>query len=156
MSNDVLKQLVSKREHFVVPFQHLMPRRIRNILLVASNYDSFTFEEDGHLSEVLFSDYLELNLRYAPQIDKVSTAHEALERLQSDRYDLVISMLRVGDMNQQEFAMQYHQDKPGPVEDIDRVDDYFDDAAENGFEIVFYFLRRLEAATKKNYTLTAR
>lgn len=43
-------------------------------------------------------------------------------------------------MNQQEFAMQYHQDKPGPIQDIDRVDDYFDAAAENGFEIVFYFL----------------
>ena len=113
MSNDVLKQLVSKREHFVVPFQHLMPRRIRNILLVASNYDSFTFEEDGHLSEVLFSDYLELNLRYAPQIDKVSTAHEALERLQSDRYDLVISMLRVGDMNQQEFGRRAQAIQPG-------------------------------------------
>ncbi len=113
MSNDVLKQLVNKREHLVIPFERLMPRRIRNILLVASHYDSFTFEEDGHLAEVLFSDYLDLNLRYAPQINKVSTAHEALERLQSDRYDLVISMLRVGDMKQREFGQQAHAIQPG-------------------------------------------
>ena len=31
-------------------------------------------------------------------------------------------------MNQQDFAMQSHQDKPGPIEDPDRVDDYFDNA----------------------------
>ncbi len=43
-------------------------------------------------------------------------------------------------MNQQDFAMQYRQDNPGPVEKLDRVDDYFDEAAENGFGIVFYFL----------------
>ena len=43
-------------------------------------------------------------------------------------------------MNQQDFAMQYHQDKPGPIEDINRVDDYFDNAAKSGFDIVFYFL----------------
>jgi len=43
-------------------------------------------------------------------------------------------------MNQQDFAMQYHQDIPGPIEDISRVDDYFDDAVDAGFGVVFYFL----------------
>ncbi len=37
-------------------------------------------------------------------------------------------------MNQQDFAMQYHQDKPGPIEDINRVDDYFDDATKTVLE----------------------
>ncbi|MGD8237668.1 MAG: DUF5060 domain-containing protein [Armatimonadota bacterium] len=43
-------------------------------------------------------------------------------------------------MNQQDFAMQHRQDKPGPIEDRERVDDYFSDARETGFDVVFYFL----------------
>ena len=43
-------------------------------------------------------------------------------------------------MNQQDFAMQHRQDKPGPIEDRERVDDYFRDAWETGFDVVLYFL----------------
>jgi len=104
MSEDALEQLISRRIQTSLPYDRLMPRRIRTVLLVSSRYDSFTFEEDGKLSESLFSDYLELNLRYAPRIDKVPTAHKALERLRSENYDLVISMLRVGDINIRDFG----------------------------------------------------
>jgi hypothetical protein len=102
--DDALEQIVAKQGQITLPYDGLMPRRIRTILLVASRYDSFTFEEDGKLSETLFSDYLELNLRYAPRIDQVPTAKKALERLRSENYDLVISMLRVGDINIQDFG----------------------------------------------------
>ncbi|MFO8074227.1 MAG: PEP/pyruvate-binding domain-containing protein [Polyangia bacterium] len=108
-TENVLEKIVKKRGAHSVPFDRLMPRRIRNILLVSSLYDSFTFEEDGKLSEALFSDYLELNLRYAPSVDRVSTAHRALKRLRSERYDLVISMLRVGDMNIQDFGRRVRE-----------------------------------------------
>jgi hypothetical protein len=104
MTEDALEQLITRRIQTSLPYDRLMPRRIRTVLLVSSRYDSFTFEEDGKLSETLFSDYLELNLRYAPRIDKVPTAHKALERLRSENYDLVISMLRVGDINLQDFG----------------------------------------------------
>jgi hypothetical protein len=100
---DVLEGLVVRRPR-QVPFERLMPRRIRNLLLVASHYDSFTFEEDGALGEVLQSDFLELSLRQAPRIERVPTARRALERLAAERFDLVISMLRVGDMNVRDFG----------------------------------------------------
>jgi hypothetical protein len=40
-----------------VQFSSLMQRRVHNILLVSSLYDSFTFQEDGNLGEMLFSEY---------------------------------------------------------------------------------------------------
>ncbi|MDJ0763347.1 MAG: PEP/pyruvate-binding domain-containing protein [Myxococcota bacterium] len=89
-----------------VPYDALMLRRVHNILLVSSPYDSFTFEEDGRLTELLFSEYLELNLRYAPNIMRVSTAEEALQALQRSTFDLVISMLRVGDMDVADFGRE--------------------------------------------------
>ncbi len=81
-----------------------MSWRVRNILLVSSQYDFFTFQEDGRLTESLFSEYLELNLRYAPNIRRASTAEQALEMLNSSPFDLVISMLKLGDTNIDEFC----------------------------------------------------
>ena len=113
MFDDSLKQYVKKKNTHVIPFDRLMSRRVLNILLVSSLYDSFTFEEDGRLSEMLLSDYLELNLRYAPHVDRVSTAHKALAKLESKRYDMVISMLRLGDMNPLEFGRAARSIQPG-------------------------------------------
>jgi len=87
-----------------VHFDDLMVKRVHNILLVSSLYDSFTFEEDGRLNEVLFSEYLELNLRYTPHIERVPTADEALTRLAEKQFDLVISMVRVGGMDVLDFS----------------------------------------------------
>ncbi|MCP4680225.1 MAG: histidine kinase [Deltaproteobacteria bacterium] len=99
-----LESIAPEREKKKVVYDSLMLRRVRNILLVASQYDSFTFEEDGRLTEALFSEYLELNLRYAPNIVRVSTAEDALDELETGSFDLVISMLRVGDMDVAEFG----------------------------------------------------
>jgi CheY-like chemotaxis protein len=95
-----------------ISYVSLMQRRVRNILLVSSPYDSFTFEEDGRLTELLFSEYLELNLHYAPNIMRVSTAQEALDKLRTTSFDLVISMLRVGEMEVQDFGLEVMKLKP--------------------------------------------
>lgn len=99
-----LESLVERRQGSSIAYYTLMPRRVRNILLVASPYDSFTFEEDGALSEALFSEYLELNLHYAPRIEKAGSADEAIARLREAAFDLVISLLRVGEMDVLEFG----------------------------------------------------
>jgi DNA-binding NarL/FixJ family response regulator len=96
MRDRELDSILKKRVEEPVPFHALMSRRITNILLVSSLYDSFTLEEDGSFTEVLFSEYLNLNLRYAPRIVRVSTGEEALVRLKKDAFDLVISMLSIG------------------------------------------------------------
>ena len=39
-----------------IDFQDLMPHRIHEILLVASPYDAFILEEDGHLTEQILTE----------------------------------------------------------------------------------------------------
>uniref|UniRef100_UPI0020C4624D hypothetical protein n=1 Tax=Salmonella enterica TaxID=28901 RepID=UPI0020C4624D len=46
----------------------LMARRIRRILLVCNNYDSFALEEDGHIDVQIAQEYAELNLSNPPAI----------------------------------------------------------------------------------------
>ena len=101
-----LEDVVGQRQRKRVSFSALMPWHVRNILLVSSLYDSFIFQEDGNLAEMLVSDYLELNLSYAPAIERVSTAEEAIRRVQENPPDLLVSMPRVGGMDVLEFSRQ--------------------------------------------------
>ena len=113
MRDQILDGLLGSPEQKEVPFDSLMPRRVNNLLLVTSLYDCYTFIEDGRLSEMLFSEYLELNLRFAPSIERVSTAEEALKRLESESFDLVITMPRVGEMNVRDFGREVSETAPG-------------------------------------------
>ncbi len=85
-------------------FPNLMPRRVESILLVSSPYDSFILEEDGLLSELIFSEYTDLGLTHAPTVHRVSTGHEALGAVASGEFDLVIAMARLGGMGIAEFV----------------------------------------------------
>ena len=85
-------------------FGHLMPFRVQEILLVASMYDAFTLEEGGRLTELLLSEYRELNLSFAPRVTRASTGGEALDLIDVRRFDLVISMSRLGDMDVTQLA----------------------------------------------------
>ena len=85
-------------------FHDLMKFRVREILLVSTPYDSFVLEEDGHLSDKIFSEYLDLNLQYVPRIAHAASGAEALEALKNRTYDLVITMPRISDMSPLEFS----------------------------------------------------
>ena len=78
-------------------FHNLMPGRVRDILLVSSDYDAFVLEEDGRLSDRLFVRYSELNLSSLPNIVHVPTADDALLALKERRFDLVLTTMRVED-----------------------------------------------------------
>ncbi|MEN8208605.1 MAG: PEP/pyruvate-binding domain-containing protein [Candidatus Fermentibacteria bacterium] len=108
----MLNKIAGRRGSEPVPFYTLMSRRIRNILLVSSLYDSYTLEEDGKFTEVLFSEYLHLNLRYAPRIVRVSTGEEALQLLEQETFDLVISMLSIGSMQCAELGAAIAETAP--------------------------------------------
>ena len=73
-------------------FHDLMRYRIREILLVASLYDSFILESDGALSEQIYGEYYRLNLTAAPRVTCAYNSDAALETFRSGPYDLVILM----------------------------------------------------------------
>ena len=112
MKYRALEEIAGRIERKNVPFSDLMPWRVRRILLVSSLYDSFTFQEDGNLGEMLFSEYQELNLSSVPTIIRVSTAEEAVRELADSKPDLVITMPRVGEMDVFDFGRQCREQAP--------------------------------------------
>ena len=82
-----------------IDFQDLMPHRIHEILLVASPYDAFILEEDGHLTEQILTEYIGMNFTYAPRVYRVSTGQEAMKIMREKKFDLVIVMLRIEDQD---------------------------------------------------------
>jgi CheY-like chemotaxis protein len=93
-------------------FKSLMRIRVNNILLVSSRYDFYTLVDDGQLTEAITSEYLDLNLYYAPLITRVYSGEAALEAMAEQSFDLVITMLRLGDMKLKSFARAVKQRHP--------------------------------------------
>ena len=93
-------------------FHGLMPYRVRVILLVSSPYDAFTMEEDGRLMARLFHRYSELNLSELPTIVRAYDGAQALESLHQRRFDLVITMETLADMDVGAFAHRVKDEFP--------------------------------------------
>ena len=89
-----------------------MQKRVRRILLVCNNYDSFALEEDGRIDVQIAQEYAELNLSNPPAIVRAETTSEALELLRSqesgvknqDSFDLILTMYSTGELDVFEFA----------------------------------------------------
>ncbi len=96
-------------------FYELMKIRMRNILVVSSIYDSFLLEEDGRLSDQIYEEFKNLNLRTLPRITRVSLASEALKLLKKKDFDLVITMRRVGEIDAFTFGQEVKKIKKIPV-----------------------------------------
>jgi hypothetical protein len=66
-------------------YTSLMERRVRRILLVCNNYDSFALEEDGRIDVQIAQEYAELNLSNPPSITRAETTDEALDLVKSQK-----------------------------------------------------------------------
>ncbi|TFH38796.1 MAG: response regulator, partial [Bacteroidia bacterium] len=80
-------------------FNLLMQRRIHKVLLICSNYDNYMLEEDGRIDEQIFNEYVSLNLRYPPTFVQTNSEEEAMKILDTEKIDLIISMLNFRDVN---------------------------------------------------------
>jgi CheY-like chemotaxis protein len=84
--------------HFKI-FHELMAKKVRDVLLVSTPYDAWIMEEDCRLSERIIHEYRGLNLSHPPRFTWVSTAEEAFAALDEKKFDLVITMLHLADMD---------------------------------------------------------
>lgn len=80
-------------------FHELMAKKVGNILLVSTPYDAFIMEEEGRLAERIIHEYRGLNLSRPPQLTRVSTAREAITALSQKKFDMVLTMPRLDDMD---------------------------------------------------------
>jgi CheY-like chemotaxis protein len=91
-------------------FQNLMRLRVTNILLVSSLYDLYLFEEDGRLYELIRNEYQGLNLSHSPELTRVSSGYDAINRAKDEgRYDLIITTMHIEDMSALSFAKLVRQ-----------------------------------------------
>ena len=104
-----MKQLASLPE---TPFHELMANRVHNILLICSKYDRFMLEEDGRVEELLFQEYVSLGLRYPPKITHAPSAQEALRLMKERDFELIITMLNIGDIQAEELARTIKAEYP--------------------------------------------
>ncbi|MBN1790772.1 MAG: phosphoenolpyruvate synthase [Bacteroidales bacterium] len=93
-------------------FNLLMQNRIRKILVICSSYDFFMLEEDGRIDEQIFNEYVSLNLRYPPVFIHADSAKKAVKILESDKIDLIIEMLSIGDVDTFALARQLKEKHP--------------------------------------------
>lgn len=86
-------------------YTSLMEKRVRRILLVCNNYDSFALEEDGRIDVKIAQEYAELNLSNPPSLTRAETTREALTLIQQgEQFDLIITMYSAGELDVFDFA----------------------------------------------------
>ncbi|MBR8536464.1 pyruvate, phosphate dikinase [Carboxylicivirga sediminis] len=73
-------------------FQELMSFKVREVLLIANHYDSYSIVREGRFFDKIFGEYLQLNLFTAPRISSVATIDEAEELMQDREFDMIIVM----------------------------------------------------------------
>ena len=103
-------------------YTSLMAKRVKRILLVCNNYDSFALEEDGRIDVQIAQEYAELNLSNPPAITRAETTSEALMLLkgQSDQvpstkeesFDLILVVYSAGGNEVWDFAAEAKQCLP--------------------------------------------
>jgi len=93
-------------------FHELMSFKVREILLVSSPYDAFVLEEDGSLAQRIINEYHGLNLSAPPRLTHVATVAEALEQLKKRKFDLVICMPYIGELDAFSVGRQIKKIRP--------------------------------------------
>jgi len=96
-------------------FTDLMPYRVLEILLVATNYDAFILEEDGQLTELMIQEIrsLGINLRGSPRFVTAHSGREALAFMADKPFDMVVTTARLPDLAIEDFAREAKAITPG-------------------------------------------
>lgn len=94
-------------------FHDLTWHRVHEVLLVSSPYDAFILQQDGPLSEQVFREYSSLSLPASPRFTHVATGAAAIQRLKKRRFDLVLTMTSLADMNVNAFGRRVKKLRPG-------------------------------------------
>ena len=94
----------SIRDSSLKLYHELMANKVGDILLVSCPYDAFIMEEEGRLSTRIINEYKGLNLSKPPRLTWVSSASEAFQRLEEKKFDLILAMPSLDDMDVYSFG----------------------------------------------------
>ena len=94
-------------------FHDLTWHRVSEVLLVSSPYDAFILQQDGQLTEQVFDEYADLSLPAPPRFTHVSTGEAALQLLGERKFDLVLTMTSLADIDVNDFGRKVKELRPG-------------------------------------------
>ena len=95
-----------------------MAKRVKRILLVCNNYDSFALEEDGRIDVQIAQEYAELNLSNPPAITRAETTAEAKTIIEARKaanklpFDLILMVYSAGGTEVWDFAAEAKKQQP--------------------------------------------
>ncbi len=93
-------------------FQELMPNKIKEVMLFATLYDSYSIEREGQFSDKIYGEYLQLNLYAAPRFTNVNAEEDVIKILNTRHFDLVIIMAGVDREMPLKIANEVYSYKP--------------------------------------------
>jgi len=100
-------------DYYSTRLRNLMPYRIQKILLIASLYDTYLLEEDGMLADILSQSYKQRDLGYIPTITQTQNSESALTLLKTEKFDLVVCIVRSGDTDPFKIGRDVKTAQPG-------------------------------------------
>ena len=93
-------------------FQELMPTKVKEVLLVATLYDSYSIVREGQFSDKIFGEYLQLNLYAAPRFTSVNSMEDAIQTLRHRDFDIIIVMAGMDKSTPVEIAREIRNIRP--------------------------------------------
>lgn len=107
-----LANIYKKKKNDRDIFQELMPFKVKEILLVATLYDSYSIVREGQFSDKIRGEYLQLNLYAAPRFTSVHSKDEALLIIEHRSFDIIIVMAGVDKVIPVEIARELKEIQP--------------------------------------------
>lgn len=94
-------------------FEELMPFKVKEVLLIATLYDSYSIVREGQFSDQIYGEFLQLNLYSYPRFTSVNSEPDALKMMKERNFDLVIIMAGVDKKAPVRMADSIHQQNSG-------------------------------------------
>ncbi len=94
-------------------FEELMPEKIKEVLLIATLYDSYSIVREGQFSDQIYGEFLQLNLYSYPRFSSVNSESDALKLMKERNFDLVIIMAGVDKRAPVKMADSIHRQNSG-------------------------------------------
>ncbi len=112
LENITLANLYKRKKTDRDIFQELMPTKVKEVLLIATLYDSYSIVREGQFSDKIFGEYLQLNLYAAPRFSSVNSLEDALLYLKHKDFDIIIVMAGVDKNSAIITARKIHKFRP--------------------------------------------
>ena len=107
-----LSKVYNRRRNDRDIFHELMPFKVKELLLIATYYDSYSIVREGRFFDRIFGEFLQLNLFSAPRITSVATPEEARQKLKETDFDMIILMVGMDLDNPMKLAREIDKKYP--------------------------------------------